>query len=516
MAGNGKKVWKTAITASREKGGGLEEKLRQGFSLPAPYRPATASVVCRFQVDPTSKQHVKFIGEHVKPFTPEKAKEMIMSLQQPAVFYNMASDWPAQHWTAEHLSELLRGKQIRFRMGVRSTGTVPQFETTCSYVHATLDEFLAWNCDQSNISGPFKDYDRSKFWAYADYKYFINLFEDKTDVFQDVMWSDFGFPGRNGQESTLWIGSLGAHTPCHLDSYGCNLVLQVEGRKIWHLFPPEDTPFLYPTRIPYEESSVFSKVSVVNPDLERFPQFQRARRHVVTLRPGQVLFVPRHWWHYVESIDPVTVSINSWIEQDEDHLARVEEAITRTLVCALKNAEDPHNPRAWLNPTEMEDTSHEVNCSYINGAVSALIDHYRTAGVAETRVLGTLKKNTRKEDLNMCSHEEVDQTHGHLSLATIKQTAASPFGPDLVPVTPRPREPPSDRGSTLEEDGEDFVNKDGGHVSHSGEAAVEQTVPSRAPGLSHTVISTDDLLDCLVSPQVTRMVAQLLIQGQSL
>lgn len=59
-------------------------------------------------------------------------------------------------------------------------------------------------------------------------------------------------------------------------------------RKRWHLFPPEDTPFLYPTRIPYEESSVFSKVSVVNPDLKRFPQFQKARRHVVTLSPGQV------------------------------------------------------------------------------------------------------------------------------------------------------------------------------------------------------------------------------------
>lgn len=28
----------------------------------------------------------------------------------------------------------------------------------------------------------------------------------------------------------------------------------------------------------------------------------------------QVLLVPRHWWHYVESIDPITVSINSWIE----------------------------------------------------------------------------------------------------------------------------------------------------------------------------------------------------------
>lgn len=59
-------------------------------------------------------------------------------------------------------------------------------------------------------------------------------------------------------------------------------------RKRWHLFPPEATPFLYPTRIPYEESSVFSKINVVNPDLKRFPQFRKARRHMVTLSPGQV------------------------------------------------------------------------------------------------------------------------------------------------------------------------------------------------------------------------------------
>lgn len=32
------------------------------------------------------------------------------------------------------------------------------------------------------------------------------------------------------------------------------------------------------------------------------------------LLSDQVLYVPRHWWHYVESVDPVTVSVNSWIE----------------------------------------------------------------------------------------------------------------------------------------------------------------------------------------------------------
>ncbi|XP_036098804.1 HSPB1-associated protein 1 [Molossus molossus] len=466
--------------------------------------------------------------EHIKPFTPEKAKEIIMSLQQPAVFCNMVFDWPAQHWTAEHLSKVLHGKQIRFRMGMKSTDTVPQFETTCSYVEATLEEFLTWNWDHSSISGPFTDYDYSKFWAYADYKYVASLFEDNTDIFQDVIWSDFGFHGRNGQESTLWIGSLGAHTPCHLDSYGCNLVFQVQGRKRWHLFPPEDTPFLYPTRIPYEESSVFSKVNVVNPDFKRFPQFQKARRHVVTLSPGQVLFVPRHWWHYVESIDPVTVSINSWIELEEDHQARVEEAITRTLVCALKTAEDPHSTRAWLNPTEVEETSHEVNCRYLNRAVSAFFDHYRTSKPVEIQALRTNGEYVKKE-LSVHSLMEVDQTGSqNLTSGTVEQQAASPFGPDLVPVQPSSEDPPSERGGILENDGKDFVAKDGEQfeklhctkkqriMSKHENAIGEQIASNNTMAPSQTFISTDNLLDCLVNPQVTKIVAQLLIQGRSL
>ncbi|XP_014400732.1 PREDICTED: HSPB1-associated protein 1 isoform X4 [Myotis brandtii] len=441
----------------------------------------------------------------------------------------MVFDWPAQHWTAEHLSKVLHGKQIRFRMGMKSTATVPQFETSCSYVEATLEEFLTWNCDHSSISGPFIDYDYSKFWAYADYKYVVSLFEDKTDIFQDVIWSDFGFRGRNGRESTLWIGSLGAHTPCHLDSYGCNLVFQVQGRKRWHLFLPEDTPFLHPTRIPYEESSVFSKVNVVHPDVKRFPRFQEARRHVVTLSPGQVLFVPRHWWHYVESIDPVTVSINSWIELEEDHQARVEEAITRMLVCALKTAEDPHSTRAWLNPTEVEETSHEVNCHYLNRAVSAFFDHYRTSKT-EIQALRTNGEHMKKEEFNMHNNlMEVEQTGSqNLTLGTVGEQAACPFGPDLVPILPSSEDPPSETGGMFKNDGKDFVGKAGEHfdklhctkkqrmMSGRENEIVEQIASNSTMAPSQTFISTDDLLDCLVNPQVTKIVAQLLIQGRSL
>ncbi|KAL6080763.1 hypothetical protein STEG23_013953, partial [Scotinomys teguina] len=453
--------------------------------------------------------------ERVKPFTPEKAKEIIMSLQQPAIFRNMVFDWPARDWTAKHLSRVLQGQQIRFRMGLR--GTVPQFETACSYVDATLEEFLTWNGARSNVPGPFKDYDHSKFWAYADYKYFVNLFGDKADVFREVVWSDFGFPGRNGQESTLWIGSLGAHTPCHLDSYGCNLVFQVQGRKRWHLFPPEDTPFLYPTRIPYEESSVFSKINVVNPDLKRFPQFQKARRHTVTLSPGEVLFVPRHWWHYVESIDPVTVSINSWIELEEDHLARVEEAITRMLVCALKTAEDPHHHRAWLNPTEVEETSHEVNCCYLNDAVGAFLDHCGKPEEAEMQTLRANGENWSREGASVQEHMDMDPAHSQgLTGRTGKQLVTSLFGPDLVPVTPGSEDPPSERGDTLESDSKECINRGREHFAELSCARRQQTSKVCPVAPSRTFVSTDDLLDCLVNPQVTRMVAQLLIQRKSL
>ncbi|KAG9468968.1 hypothetical protein GDO78_021531, partial [Eleutherodactylus coqui] len=265
----------------------------------------------------------------------------------------MTDDWPASRWTLAHLSDALQERTLRFRIGTRNVNAEPQFETSCDYINGSLRQFQDWvSGNLQDASGPFSQYDRSESWAYADYKYLALLFKDQPEMLQEVSWADFGFPGRDGRDSTLWIGSRGANTPCHIDSYGCNLVLQVQGRKKWLLFPPEDTAFLYPTRIPYEESSIFSKVNVVNPERWRHPAFSSARPHVVTLHPGQVLLVPRRWWHYVESVDDVTVSINSWLELDSDHEARVEEAITRMVVCAFKSAEGAGSSGDWLNPTE--------------------------------------------------------------------------------------------------------------------------------------------------------------------
>ena len=89
-----------------------------------------------------------------------------------------------------------------------------------------------------------------------------------------MQWGKFGFPDRNGTESTIWIGSTGAYTPCHQDTYGFNLVTQIYGRKRWFLFSPNETDLMYPTRVPYEESSVFSEVNILRPDLTKHTLFK--------------------------------------------------------------------------------------------------------------------------------------------------------------------------------------------------------------------------------------------------
>ncbi|XP_008300098.1 HSPB1-associated protein 1 homolog [Stegastes partitus] len=451
----------------------------------------------------------------IKPFSPEESRRIVDHLQQPAIFLNMTCGWPVLRWTAEHLSGCLADKLIRFRLGRKEETNTPLFETQCSYVEAKVTQFLSWTQGQSETDvGPFSEYPHSEYWAYADYKYIAMLFQDQPFMFEDVKWSEFGFEGRNGRESTLWIGTEGANTPCHLDSYGCNLVLQVQGRKRWHLFPPEDTANLYPTRVPYEESSVFSQVDVLHPDLRRFPAFQAARAHVVTLQPGQVLYVPRHWWHYVESVDPITVSVNSWIELEVDDVARVSEAVTKTIVFAMKSAPSDDNTDNWLNPTEEGKAPHDENMQHVNLAVRACARRQLTWDTRDTCPV--------KRDSNGQIKKNRDRVRNSAPFSV-------PFGPHLIPVCCQqeelrttPKDPDvSSHTASRGTSASSVKPHEGKHECSSG---LSQSRPcdgaewtsehssEDCKEVKHTTITTNDLLDCLVHPDIITRVTELLLE----
>ena len=248
----------------------------------------------------------------------ELKEHLLSGADRPLVFRRCLADvWPdvVREWSPAGLGRLLGDRETTFkvcprrdssehRRRFRDTETV--FETQCLHVRGTFLDFAEWlessatSLEQPHVKKPKTEGNASKtnqktppnrllaypppeYWIYADYKYMINLCEDRPELLPAIDWSPFGFEGRGGADSTLWAGSDEAYTPCHYDTYGCNLVAQIWGRKKWTLFPPSDSPHLYPTRVPYEESSVFSQVNVACPDLERHPDFASATRCEVRL-----------------------------------------------------------------------------------------------------------------------------------------------------------------------------------------------------------------------------------------
>ncbi len=54
-----------------------------------------------------------------------------------------------------------------------------------------------------------------------------------------------------------------------------------------------------------------SAVNVEHPDLKKHPSFAEAKQLECILGPGDMLFIPAKFWHYVRSLSPA-ISVNFW------------------------------------------------------------------------------------------------------------------------------------------------------------------------------------------------------------
>jgi lysine-specific demethylase 8 len=97
-----------------------------------------------------------------------------------------------------------------------------------------------------------------------------------------------------------WLGPLGTISPCHHDPYH-NLLAQVVGHKHVILFPPH--AHMYP-RDDFMTNTSRIDLSVGPVDPVAYPLFSWEHATAATLAPGDVLFIPRHWWHFIVSVPP--------------------------------------------------------------------------------------------------------------------------------------------------------------------------------------------------------------------
>ncbi len=112
---------------------------------------------------------------------------------------------------------------------------------------------------------------------------------------------------------SIWIGNQNK-IPAHYDlpdNIACNLV----GKRKFTLFPPEQLENLYIGPLDFTPSGqAISLVNFEQPDFNKHPKFHIAIKSALTaeLEPGDALFIPSMWWHYVESLGKFNVLVNYW------------------------------------------------------------------------------------------------------------------------------------------------------------------------------------------------------------
>eukprot|EP00966_Prymnesium_polylepis_P136936 3164119-Prymnesium_polylepis.1 len=106
---------------------------------------------------------------------------------------------------------------------------------------------------------------------------------------------------------SAWLGPAGSVSPLHNDPFH-NLLAQVVGHKYVRLYDAQHTPRLYPRSGPQCNNS---HVDLDHPEPQKHPLFHGAPFYQCILSPGEMLYMPRHAWHYVRSLE-TSFSVSFW------------------------------------------------------------------------------------------------------------------------------------------------------------------------------------------------------------
>jgi hypothetical protein len=237
-------------------------------------------------------------------------RQTIRPAGQPAVLRGLAADWPAVA-AARKSDEDLIAYLRRFRVERPVGAIVGAPEIGGRFLYTDDLRALNFTRGMSQLDPFFdrllRDRDNPRPYAIAVQSEEIpNLLpgfeqENRTDLVDGHV------------VPRAWIGNRIRVAP-HYDLME-NVGIVVAGRRRFTVFPPEELKNLYVG--PFELTPAGTPVSLVDldkPDLERFPRFAEAMKRAQTaeLEAGDAIYIPFHWWHGVDSLEPVNLFVNYW------------------------------------------------------------------------------------------------------------------------------------------------------------------------------------------------------------
>ena len=214
------------------------------------------------------------------------ALELHRRLQVPLLLEGAAAEWAAvNRWSPAYLAEVVGDIQVTPSVGLPDTEVPYNHRAEGFRKPMTVREFV-------------------KLMESGDRCYIGQApIHDLPGLERDFDFASLAPP--DVKEVVLWMGASTC-SGMHYDNVD-NLFAQVHGTKLAILAAPEEAFNLHL----FPDSHSKSQVAPEHPDLKAHPRFARAKLMQATLEPGDVLFLPRAWWHYFAS-SPSSISLACW------------------------------------------------------------------------------------------------------------------------------------------------------------------------------------------------------------
>jgi lysine-specific demethylase 8 len=237
------------------------------------------------------------VVDYVTWLKPAEFAKRYFRPKKPVVITDMATQWPAcNRWSFDFFAQLDPERAVMLEKGnVLQGETAFEADRMADYLGG-----LKKDCDVESVA--------ENSVAAKRYLSMFRVFEQFPQLQTDVDFSLLEAMTLK-QVYFAWLGPAGTLTGYHIDWID-NILAQISGRKRVWLVPPSSSKAMYPSN-KYDYRSTLSEVEPNSWNAKHHPLFATVRPIEIILEPGQMLFIPRGWWHRVLSLTP-SISINAF------------------------------------------------------------------------------------------------------------------------------------------------------------------------------------------------------------
>jgi hypothetical protein len=232
--------------------------------------------------------------------SPDAFEREFVRPARPVVLRGLVADWPARSWDFPRIASRLPKRPLR-ASGVSRADRL---------------RVQTWEVSPDEIADRLSGGDREEDPDALRPDWLFDLMGDLPELIPECPPPDV-YRGRI--QYRLFMGRS-TTTPGHYHSYQHAMICVIHGHKRVVLYPPGDSPRLYPYPLEGENRHYqSSQVDFAEPDGERFPKVTGAHPVATVLGPGDALFVPIHWWHAVYGVGSVMSTSLFWDARLRDY-----------------------------------------------------------------------------------------------------------------------------------------------------------------------------------------------------